>query len=130
MDQPNSEPDCSVTDDGAKIVAMHLDYPTDNVPHTVLADELTPAEHPAPGVTLQTLDGAIIGNAIIVKQTPIRDLPPTMQNTVCWNVQTDFGNKLILTESELFQMFKLGYQQEYDSWWDRRLELIKRSVEP
>jgi hypothetical protein len=109
------------------LVDTHLGHPTDNIPHTV---ELTPAEQLAPGVTLLTKDGAIIGNAIVVKKTRTALARNNDEPEPVWIVETDFGNRLRPTAREIFTMWDLGYVQDYDQWWDDRLDIIKRTVEP
>lgn len=86
----------------------------------------------APGVTLLTLDGAKIGNGIIVKEAKppaaaVDYLKATGQKM--WIVETDFGNRCTLTTNEIHEFYGLGYQQDYDQWWDDRLATIQKTVE-
>lgn len=113
-----------------------LGQPTDNIPHEVdffnsRATEL------APGVTLFTKNGLYNGNAVIIRQfSPIEIdriastlaayLTKTEQRL--WLVETDFGNQLKLCDNEIHELFELGRSDNYDRWFDARLELIKRNA--
>lgn len=92
-----------------------------------------PATEIAPGVTLTTLDGAQIGNAIVIQKQPRNYRGELIDDTDAskrlWLIETDFGNRLICTENEIHELFGLGFQQEYNDWWDARLALIKKTVE-
>lgn len=97
----------------------------------------------APGVTLFTKDGSNTGNAIVVRKvgqvrnwlkivedTNAGNLPKEIPMLDMWECETDFGNRFRLSTAEIEQGYWLGYQQDYDKWWDERLELIKKSVQP
>lgn len=86
-----------------------------------------------PGVTLQTLDGAKVGNGIVVKE-----LEPQYEGLKAyldksgqklWLVETDFGNTMKLCDNEIHELYGLGYQTSYERWWDDRLATIKKTVE-
>jgi hypothetical protein len=86
----------------------------------------------AAGVTLLTLDGTKMGNAIIVKEVPPHPAAAEYMaktNQKNWLVETDFGNRMTLTTNEIHEFYGLGFQQDYDKWWDDRLDLIRRTVE-
>jgi hypothetical protein len=83
-----------------------------------------------------------MGNAIVVKRVgttrawrsdpesvgiPLDD-EKALTLVPVWQVETDFGNIAKLTEHEIRSNFFLGYIEDYDRWWDRRLELIKKGV--
>lgn len=115
--------------------------PTDHTPHTVKWSPHDPtATKIAPGVTLTTLDGAKVGNGIIVreittdKMNPFAvkgGLPEYLESTgqKLWLVETDFGNRMTLSTNEVHEFYGLGYQQDYETWWDERLQTIQKTVE-
>jgi hypothetical protein len=115
--------------------------PTNDIAHDVTNDVdlwLNPprATELAPGVTLFTRDSSATGNAIVVKQAELSKLARigglgdylARTNQKLWLVETDFGNQMILTDSEIYEMFTLGYQQDYNSWWDQRMAVIQKGV--
>lgn len=81
-----------------------------------------------PGVTLFTKDGSNTGNAIIINQTePSSEAMADWMkanNETLWLVETDFGNKVKLTTSEINAGYWLGYQKSYDSWFKDRMKCI------
>jgi hypothetical protein len=85
------------------------------------------------GVTLYTKDGATLGNAIVIGQTtPSSEamadwLVQTKQRL--WLVETDFGNKMKLTDREVDAYFTLGRQQDYQKWALNRWEKINGGPE-
>lgn len=92
----------------------------------------------ARGVTLFTVDGSRIGNAIVVKKIGQgrrivshddigKDNLPLMQDI--WLIETDFGNSCRMSDREIFSHFTLGKQHDYDKWWDDRLATIQKTVE-
>jgi hypothetical protein len=141
MDLPNPEPEHVGSSAGP--------VPQVNVPESIMTHlgdslERERATEIAPGVTLFTKDGAVIGNAIVVREVgqtrvwrndpasagiPL-DSPDAVTLEPVWQVETDFGNRLQPTTREIFTMWDLGYVQDYDQWWDDRLDIIKKSVEP
>jgi hypothetical protein len=100
--------------------------PTDNVPHSVQRDwdmleaRFTEATTLKPDTTLKTRDGAKFGNAIAVRW---------VDNGAKIEIETDFGNRVTLTEGEILEHFRLGYHQPYTEWFDARLEKIKAAGE-
>jgi hypothetical protein len=54
-------------------------------------------------------------------RTPVTD-------KALWLLETDFGNQLTLNEDEIRGLYLLGFEQDYDTWWDARLERIRQSV--
>lgn len=109
--------------------------PTDNVPHTVEIEHVQATELAA-GVQLQTKDGSLMGNAIIMKRiTNEKDMAPSTPDYLeltdqrLWLVQTDFGNIMRVTDNEISVLFNLGWVSDYDRWFDARLELIRQAVE-
>lgn len=102
--------------------------PTDDTPHTV---EPTPATKIAPGVTLHTKDGSKVGNAIIVKRNGNTSSVPgiTRDFIPLWLVETDYGNQIpAMQESEILELWDLGFVSEYDHWWESRFKTIERNV--
>lgn len=87
--------------------------------------ELEKATKIAPGVTLFTRDGTQIGNAIVVKQsnTAIHRAGEDKPDPV-WIVETDFGNRLRPTGREIDQLWTLGFQSDYDTWFSDRAGAI------
>jgi hypothetical protein len=86
----------------------------------------------AAGVTLMTLDGSKIGNAIIIKEViPTGSLVQYLAGTgqKLWLIETDFGNQVRCCDNEIHELFGLGYQTDYDRWWDDRLVAIQKGVE-
>ena len=103
---------------------------TDDLPHD---DEAWPARATqlAAGVTLSTKDGKVIGNAIIVEEIDPHPmaagyLAATQQRN--WLVETDFGNRMTLCSNEIFEMFELGFQQDYERWWNNRIDRISKTI--
>lgn len=109
--------------------------PTDNIPHDVEIDRPPNVDEIGPGVLLQTLDGAKMGNAIVVAEIKltgdITGMKEHLEKTdqKLWLVQTDFGNIMKLCDNEIHEFYGLGWQSDYDTWFDARLELIQRTVE-
>lgn len=100
--------------------------PTDDITHEV---ERTPATKIAPGVTLHTKDGSKIGNAIVVKRNGSTSSVPglTRDFIPLWRIETDFGNQIpAMQESEILELWELGYVSNYDHWWESRLLTIRR----
>lgn len=84
-----------------------------------------------PGVLLTTLDGTKMGNGIVIKEvSPHPSAAEYCQKTnqKCWKIQTDFGNVCTLTDNEIHEFYGLGWQSDYDEWWDTRLDLIKKHL--
>jgi len=66
------------------------------------------------GTLLHTKDGRKIGNAIIVEQAS-RESGPVFR------IETDFGNKAVLTFDEIESVFFIGRVTDFDRWMrDRR----------
>jgi hypothetical protein len=87
----------------------------------------------APGVTLYTKDGTLIGNGIVIKEVkphPSAEEYLKKTNQKVWLVETDFGNQTRLCDREIEEFYTLGVQSDYDKWWDDRCEAIKKTVEP
>jgi hypothetical protein len=83
----------------------------------------------APGVTLFTVDGSRIGNAIVVrKDGQTRDWKPALSEDKMmldvWFIETDFGNNCRMTEREIFSHFILGRQHNYEQWWTDRADAM------
>lgn len=91
------------------------------------------AKEIAPGVTLMTKDGRTTGNAIVIGQTTpssesmVEYIEATDQRL--WLVETDFGNQMKLTDREINDWYHLGFQRDYDAWWNARIERITESIE-
>lgn len=82
-----------------------------------------------PGVTLATLDGERIGNAIVIREAEppaaaIEYLASTGQKF--WLIETDFGNRVELSDNEIHELFSLRFVTTYDEWSSDRRELISR----
>lgn len=105
---------------------------TDDKDFTIWCSEQdnSPACTPAPGVLLCTKDGTKQGNAIVVKQigdtrkwgrVPVEIEP-------VWLVETDFGNHMNLSSTEVLTLFTLGRVTDYEKWWDDRLDTIHKTI--
>lgn len=86
-----------------------------------------------PGVTLFTRDGDKQGNAIIVRETKPKE--PHLQeylknngNQKMWVVETDFGNRMNLCDREVDELYMIGRPDNYDRWWNARMDLIQKTV--
>jgi hypothetical protein len=92
--------------------------------------ELIQAKEIASGVTLMTKNGVQVGNAIVVKQVgDTRDWYKDDREIIpVWLVETDFGNRMKLTNREILEWYDLGFQRDYESWWDARLEQIGKTL--
>lgn len=86
------------------------------------------AKELGPGVTLLTIDGSRIGNAIIIKEVK-KTVSVVGTGQRVWLVETDFGNRLHTTDAEIHSLWNIGFQQNYDQWFDDRLELHRRAIE-
>lgn len=89
------------------------------------------AKEIAPGVTLMTKNGATVGNAIVIEQIgDTRDWYKDGREIVpVWLCETDFGNRMKLTNWEILAWYELGYQRDYDSWCKARMALIQKGIE-
>jgi hypothetical protein len=107
--------------------------PTDNVPHVIhlepsqvdkdwamLEARFTEATQLKPDTTLRTKDGSKMGNAIAVRW---------VENGARMEIETDFGNRVILSEAGILEQFRLGFHQPYAEWFDARLEKIQANAE-
>lgn len=108
----------------------------DDNSHQVMDEEI-PFERPratelAPGVTLLTKSGQQVGNAIIVQEKPAKSKAGLefLAGRTLWLVETDFGNRMVLSNEEILDWYELGFQQNYDTWFDARLEAIRKTIEP
>lgn len=75
-------------------------------------------------LTLHTKDPDRTGNAIIV-----REIAPTestlveyFQGRKLWLVETDFGNRMKLTDQEIDEMFIRANHVDYQHWLNERTE--------
>lgn len=72
-------------------------------------------------ITLQTKDPARNGNAILYGTEPSKFTGEQLML-----VETDFGNKMRLTNNELNELFIMGRPRNYQEWLtDRRLLQMK-----
>lgn len=112
---------------------------TGKTPTFVIVDDFEPARATElkPGVTLHTKDSSAVGNAIVVREVKptglaeVGGLTNYLERTgqKLWLVETDFGNRMRLCDNEIFEMFNLAYQQDYDTWWDHRIKAIEKTVD-
>jgi hypothetical protein len=77
------------------------------------------------GITIRTKDGRKFGNAYIIEQLARSPVP----HEVAFLCETDFGNRITLSLSEIETQFWLGFAQTYDEWFDARLECIRKGIE-
>lgn len=76
------------------------------------------------GLPLATRDGRKIGNAVIVWSEPDTELGRL------YGVRTDFGNRAVLTRSELVELFHFGDQpDDVAARTQRQHELLARDAE-
>jgi hypothetical protein len=84
-------------------------------------------------ITLKTKDGSKTGNAIIYGGEDPMDSLASLQartfNGVCdepkplFFVETDFGNHMKLSWTEIEEMFTIGQTMDYSFWHAKRAEL-------
>jgi hypothetical protein len=76
------------------------------------------------GTILFTKDGRKIGNAIVktILYSDIETIEPIVR---AYEIETDFGNNLILTENEIRGFFRVSIQrQDYSNWLFDKVDLI------
>jgi hypothetical protein len=93
--------------------------------------DIQPATKIAPGATLFTLDGARIGNAIIIERVgeTRSGTGKDVKLVPIWLIETDFGNRCKFSENEIHDLFGLGYQSDYTEWSRDRDDLRNRTLE-
>jgi len=82
--------------------------------------------------TLHTRDGTAYGNAIMIRIIPDEDLEPTLKDYLkgrpMWLIETDYGNRIRLTEREIDEMFTRGIAISYAEWAQKRRILQGRNL--
>lgn len=78
---------------------------------------------------LWTDNGQRVGNGILYAKEPSKYRPEVMLNLV----ETDFGNRMRLTDEELDGYYTVGPETDYERWksdrQDRRLENLIQDAE-
>lgn len=74
-------------------------------------------------IQLLTRDGSKIGNAIWLDQVESQHTPGLMINLI----ETDFGNRVRLTDAEVDEWFTIGRFTSVRRWRDDRAALIFRN---
>lgn len=82
--------------------------------------------------TLHTRDGTAYGNAIIIRAISDEDLEPSikayLQGRPMWLIETDYGNRIRLTDREIDEMFTRGIAMSYAEWSQKRRILQGRNL--
>lgn len=77
------------------------------------------------GACLATRDGRRIGNAIILQRAEAPARTFTRDPQPCWVIETDFGNRLTLTETEIGGLFHICPPTDVERWrCDRTFALV------
>ena len=81
-------------------------------------------------LTLQTKNSKAHGNAIIVRQIEpsSQSMKDYLQGRPLWLVETDFGNRMRLTDREIDDMFHRSKDPtDYEQWKHDRAELRQQN---
>ena len=81
-------------------------------------------------LTLQTKNSKAHGNAIIVCQVEpsSQSMKDYLKGRPLWLVETDFGNRMKLTDSEIDEMFhRSKAPTDYEQWKHDRAELRQQN---
>jgi hypothetical protein len=109
-------------------IFMQPGEPTDSVPHEIDMNP-TNATEIAADVTLFTRNGAKIGNAMVIREVKASSEAMAefllAKGEKLWLIETDFGNRVRMSNSEINSLFTLGYLRDHDRWWEDRLAIIK-----
>jgi len=72
-----------------------------------------------------------MGNAIVRRQIPDEDICQSMLDYLkgrpLWEIETDFGNRIRLTDNEIDEMFIRGGEEDYDEWASGKAELARQN---
>lgn len=76
-------------------------------------------------LTLHTRDGSQVGNAVLYgAENRQYNAEQVEQTVLVFHVETDFGNHMTLTQSELDAMYTAGRKTDYKRWSADRGQLI------